>query len=147
MKFIIQYTLPYEHRVMVGIEAESPEAAITKAGELFDQGDIWDDTEQMPLLFDDFEETADADVPLEFTIESEVSGDWPEADASVKALRRQNAAQTASRLLVQAYQRGEANGGNIDWEDLDQAYQAALAAIKPDAPCFDLNEVNQETKQ
>ena len=142
MKFIIQYTLPYEHRVMVGIEAESPEAAITKAGELFDQGDIWNDTEQMPLLFDDFEEMADADVPLEFTIESEVSGEWPEADASVKALRHQNAAATAARLLVQAYQRGEANGGNIDWEDLDQAYQAALAATRPEPPCLDLNAMN-----
>ena len=27
MKYVIQYTLPYEHRVMVGIEAETPEAA------------------------------------------------------------------------------------------------------------------------
>ena len=75
MRFIIQYTLPYEHRVMVGIEAESREAAITKAGELFDQGDIWQDSAEVPLLYDDFEEKGDAGVPLEFTVEDEVCGD------------------------------------------------------------------------
>jgi hypothetical protein len=77
MKYVIQYTLPYEHRVMVGIEAESRDEAIARANELFDQGDIWDDTPEVPLLFDDFEEQGDAGVPLEFTVEDEVSGDWP----------------------------------------------------------------------
>lgn len=72
MKYIVQYTLPYEHRVMVGIEAASPDEAIAKANELFDQGAIWDDTSEVPLLFDDFEENGDAGVPLEFTVEDEV---------------------------------------------------------------------------
>ena len=31
MKYVVQYTLPYEHRVMVGIEADSSEEAIRKA--------------------------------------------------------------------------------------------------------------------
>ena len=128
MKYIIQYTLPYEHRVMVGIEAESREAAITRANELFEQGDIWDDTQEVPLLYDDFEETGDAGIPLEFTVEDEISGDWPEADASVKEIRRRDAAFQAARLLVEAYRRGEECGGSIDWDDLDQAYQAALQA-------------------
>lgn len=133
MKYIVQYTLPYEHRVMVGIEAESREAAIARANELFDQGDIWDDTQEVPLLYDDFEETGDAGIPLEFTVEDEVSGDWPEADASVKEIRRRDAAFQAAHLLVEAYRRGEERGGSIDWDDLDQAYQAALIAAGPSA--------------
>lgn len=130
MRYIIQYTLPYEHRVMVGIEAESREAAIAKAGELFDQGDIWQDSADVPLLYDDFEEQGDAGVPLEFTVEDEVSGDWPEPDASVKAIRRRDAAFQTVRLLIEAYRRGEERGGSIDWEDLDQAYRVALEASK-----------------
>lgn len=130
MKYIIQYTLPYEHRVMVGIEAENADAAIAKAGELFDQGDIWNDTDQTPLLFDDFEETSDAGVPLAFTVEDEVSDKWPESDVSVKAIRRRDAAFAAARQLVTIYQRAKTQGG-IDLRDLDQAYQAALNATSP----------------
>ena len=128
MKYILQYTLPYEHRVMVGIEAESRTEAIARANELFDQGDIWDDTKDVPLLYDDFEETSDAGIPLEFTVKDEIAGDWPEPDASVKEVRRRDAAFLAARLLIEAYQHGEERGGSIDWDELDQAYQAALQA-------------------
>lgn len=130
MKYIVQYTLPCTHRVMVGVEAETPEEAKTKAQALFDQGDLWMDRD-IPLLFDDFEEKDDGSV-LEFTVEQELAATdpWPEPDASVKELTRREAAFRAARLLVEAYQRGEEDGGSVDWDDLDQAYEAALGATQ-----------------
>ena len=35
----------------------------------------------------------------------------------------------ACELLVRAYVKGQGAGGSIDWSDLDEAYQAALAAL------------------
>lgn len=128
MKYVVQYTLPYVHRVMVGIDAGSSEEAIRKAESLFDAGDIWQDSAEVPLLLDDYDETGNG--PLHFTVEQELANEapWPESDTSVITLRQRDAAFLASRLLVEAYCRGEARGGSIDWEDLDQAYQAALQA-------------------
>jgi len=126
MKYIVQYTLPYTHRVMVGIDADNSDEAIKKAQSLFDAGDIWQDSAEVPLLLDDYDERGDG--PLHFTVEQELANEapWPEPDASVITLRQRDAAFLASRLLVEAYCRGEARGGSVDWEDLDRAYQAAL---------------------
>lgn len=84
MRYIIQYALPYEHRVMVGIDVESRDAAIAKADELFDHGDIWQDSAEVPLLYDDFLEKGDAGIPREFIVESEVTGDWPDIVSNVR---------------------------------------------------------------
>ena len=109
MKYVIQYTLPYEHRVMVGIEANNSDEAVRKAETLFDQGDIWQDTEKVPLLLDDYEETGDSS--LLFTVEQTLRDDepWPTPDASVVTLRRRDAAFQAARLLVESYQIGRAH--------------------------------------
>ena len=130
MKFIVSYTLPYVHQVMVGIEAASEEAALNKAQAFFDEGSIWDDTPQLPLLLDDFEEQGDSGDALEFTIEQTlVEGEaYPAPDTSVVAIRRGNAARSAAELLVAAYRRGEATG-SVAWEDLDLAYETALQAV------------------
>lgn len=129
MKFIVGYTLPYVHRVMVGIEAESEEEALEKAQAEFDEGTLWDDTETMPLLLDEYEEVDDGGV-LEFRIEQALpeGGVYPSPDASVLAIRQDNAARQAAALLVAAYEAGE-DGGSIAWEDLDEAYAAALKAV------------------
>ena len=125
-RYIVQYGLDYEHRVLVGIEAASPEEAVQKAQQAFDEGLIWDDTRQMPLLFDDYEEKDGQ--PLVFEVIANVDA-WPVPDASVRQLRREDSAMRACHLLVDAYRRGEESGGSIAWEDLDAAHAVALDAL------------------
>jgi len=125
-RYIVQYRLDYVHRVQVGIEAASPEAAIDRAQSAFDNATLWEDTAQLPLLFDDYEEVDGQ--PLIFEVVAEVET-WPEPESSVLHQRRATAAERTCRLLVEAYQRGEESGGSIAWEDLDEAHAAALEAL------------------
>lgn len=37
-------------------------------------------------------------------------------------------AMLAARRLISAYAKGEANGGSMEWSDVDSAYEAALEA-------------------
>ncbi len=127
MKHVIQYTLPYEHIVQVGIEADTVEQAIERAQALFDAGDIWNDTPDVPLLMDDYEEDGDSGESLVFTCEATLTDDeaWPEAHVSVKSFRAEQAAMNAARLLVQALMVGDRN---IEHRLLEQAHEAALQA-------------------
>lgn len=130
MKFVVGYSLPYFHHVQVGIEADTSEHAIEQAQELFDSFEIWDDTPEHPLIQDDFDEDVEAGAALTFEIAQaiETEGNFPAPHISVKQLRSDAKARAAARALVAAYQQGEANGGSIDWSDLDAAYELALAS-------------------
>ncbi|EQD49577.1 hypothetical protein B2A_07628, partial [mine drainage metagenome] len=88
-KYVVEYELPYTHIARVGIEAKSAAGAIKKAQRLFDKAQLWDDTQEVPVLMDQFEENGDAGVPVEFTA-TEVDT-YHEVDASVKALRSERA--------------------------------------------------------
>ena len=95
-KFAVTYTIGYTHRVVVGVTASDAEAAINLASDAFDAGSIWEDTEAMPLLFDDFEEVEGE--TLVYSAE-QVSA-FPEPDASVAAIKQKEFAFQACQALL-----------------------------------------------
>lgn len=99
-KFVIEYELPYTHIVRVGIQAENEVAAIEVAQRRFDDGTLWDNAPQTPLLYDDFEETDGSS--LEFRVVAECD-EWPEPDSSVKAIHEDAAAKRACERLIEAF--------------------------------------------
>lgn len=95
--FLVEYTLPYEHIVRVGVKARNATAAEAAARTAFDAGTIWDNAPRMPLLYDDYEESGDQ--ALEFKA-TEVPA-WPAADCSV-AIDRQFALSFRMVALLRA---------------------------------------------
>lgn len=124
-KFVVSYEIPYVHRVSVGIEAQDKNKAQQIAEHAFNKALIWDDTATMPLLSDDYLESGDGSMLWE----SELVDHFPEPDYSVKQLKKEQAAFRVCRGLIDAYQRGEASGGSIAWEELDQLIPIALSAL------------------
>jgi hypothetical protein len=123
--FVVSYEIDYVHRVSVGIEAESPEVAQQIAEQAFNEATIGDDTAAMPLLADDYQESGDESMVWECVAVER----WPAPDTSVQQLKKEQAAIQVCRGLVEAYRQGEANGGSIHWEDLDQWVPLALQAL------------------
>lgn len=78
-KYLVEYTLSYDHVVRVGIEAIDADEAKQKAADAFEDGTIWDSTPMMPLLYDDFEEKEDNVLTFKATEVRE----WPDTDISV----------------------------------------------------------------
>jgi len=64
--YMVQYQLPYTHIVTVGVVAANEQEACAKARVAFEEGTIWNNTEEMPLLQDCYEESSESDV-LEFS--------------------------------------------------------------------------------
>ena len=124
-KFVVSYEIDYIHRVSVGIEAQDQAEAQQIAEQAFNEALIWDDTETLPLLSDDYHESGDE----RMVWECEPVEQFPEPDHSVKKLKKEQAAFRVCRGLIEAYQRGETSGGSIDWEDLDQLLPLALKAM------------------
>lgn len=96
-KFVVTYTIDYHHRVVVGVTASDSKAAIKLASDAFDEASIWDNTAEMPLLFDDFEEV-DGET-LEFSAE-EIQGRFPEPDSSVKDMNEKAFAFYCAQALL-----------------------------------------------
>jgi hypothetical protein len=95
-KFAATYEIDYTHRVVVGVTAPDAETAKQLASNAFDEGTIWNDTEDMPLLFDDYEEVNDE--TLLFSAE-EIS-EFPEPDSSVKAIKQKEFAFYVCQALL-----------------------------------------------
>ena len=93
-KFLVEYSLTYEHVVRVGVTARSPESAIKKAQAAFDAATICDDTTAMPLMYDDYEES---DNTLSFTVTP--VKEFPTPCTSVATMKRHNASRAMEELL------------------------------------------------
>ena len=124
-KFIVSYVLDYVHQVSVGIEAQDQAEALQIAEQAFNEAFIWDNTEAIPLLSDEYLESGDESMVWQ----CEQVEHFPEADHSVRALSREKAAFRVCRGLVEAYQREEASVGSIDWEYFDLLIPVALEAL------------------
>lgn len=93
--FMVSYGLDHSHRVVVGVRAPDAGAACAIAQAAFDAGTLWDDTPDIPLLYDDYEEIDGQTLQFDATPIARL----PPPHVSVRAARLQGAAY---RLLALA---------------------------------------------
>ena len=94
--FAVSYAIDYQHRVVVGVTAPDSKSALEIASNAFDQGAIWDNTPEMPLLFDDYEEVEGETLRFD----SEEVSEFPEPDSSVIEIKRKEFAFYACQALL-----------------------------------------------
>lgn len=131
-KFVVEFSLPYRHVVQVGVSAGDADEAREKVRELLDCGEAFDNTAEVPLLKDEFEEDCDSGEVLEFDVLRALADDqiFPPKDASVLVIEQDALALKACEMMVEAYGvDGEDNGGSVRWEDLDDVHATAKAAL------------------
>lgn len=124
-KFVVSYVLDYVHAVSVGIEAKDQAEALHIAEQAFNEALIWDNTETLPLLSDDYLESGDEVMVWE----CEQVEQFPDPDHSVRQLNSEQAAFRVCRGLLEAYQCKESSSGSIDWGELDHLIPLALEAL------------------
>ena len=102
-KYIVSYSLDYEHRVCVAVQASSNEEARATVEEALDEGTLWDDAPDRKLLVDEFEEM-DGNV-----IELDVRPvkDFPRVETGVICMRQKERAMALSRRLAALRKWGE----------------------------------------
>lgn len=132
-KHVATYRLNLIHSVSVGVSAPDGRTARAIAEKALSLGTLWDDSPQMPLLYDEYEE--DEDAASQWQWEVREVGDFPPADASVTRHAARGKAFDACRALVAACDGILRDGGAVDgavFDAVDTAREAlALWESRP----------------
>lgn len=137
-KYIFQYSLPWRHVVTFGVysKAGDDELALEAAQDVLDSGDLWApehrQREDCYLIEDTYyeDDSRGESLDIEPMGELDEGVPWPERGLSVKQDRVNHLALKVVQMMIEAYDRGEENGGSVDWEDLNEVYATALRVNK-----------------